>query len=68
MRQSPIHQFAYSIDESAEISGLGRTKIYEEIKAKRLIARKCGKRTIILLSDAKAWLQGLPRLGGGSES
>lgn len=57
-----------TVDELVAASGLGRTSVYAEIRDGRLVARKCGKRTIILASDAKAWLQGLPRLGGGSES
>ena len=57
-----------TINELIAASGLGRTSIYGQIRDGRLVARKCGKRTIILPSDAKAWLQGLPRLGGGSES
>ena len=52
---------ACSISETAEISGLGRTKIYEEIKAGRLIARKVGDRTIILRTDREAYLSALPR-------
>ena len=55
-------RLAYSVDETSEVSGLGRTKIYEEIKAKRLIARKCGDRTLILHPDLVKWLSDLPRL------
>ena len=57
-----------TIDDLVAAIGLGRTSIYAQIRDGRLVARKCGRRTIILPSDAKAWLQGLPRLGGGSES
>ncbi len=57
-----------TVDELVAASGLGRTSIYAQIRDGQLVARKCGKRTIILPSDAKAWLQGLPHLGGGSES
>ncbi len=43
--------------------GIGHTKLYEEIKAGRLIARKLGVRTIILAEDAVAWARSLPRVG-----
>ncbi len=55
-------RLAYSIEKASEISGVGRTKIYEQIKAKRLIARKCDDRTLILHPDLVRWLTDLPRL------
>jgi hypothetical protein len=53
-------KLAFSISEFAEISGLGRTFIYEEINAKRLKVRKAGRRTIVLQDDALSYLQSLP--------
>ena len=54
------HRFGLSIDESCHASGIGRTKIYEAIGAGELIARKCGRRTVILPRDLEAWLTNLP--------
>ena len=54
------NKLAYSIAEFVEISGLGRSFIYEEINGKRLKVRKAGRRTIILQDDALAYLQSLP--------
>ena len=53
-------RFAVSIEEAAEASGLGRSKLYEEIRDGRLIARKAGRRTLILMTDLKAWLTAFP--------
>lgn len=53
---------AYNIDEAAHASGLGRNGIYREINEKRLIARKYGRRTVILKEDLLAWLRALPQL------
>jgi excisionase family DNA binding protein len=53
-------QRAMSVDQFSVRYGLGRTKIYEEIKSGRLRARKCGKRTIISEDDAEDWLRRLP--------
>jgi len=44
---------------------IGRTTVYEEIKQGRLRALKCGKRTIITVDDAEAWLRLLPEMGSG---
>ena len=51
---------AHSIDESAEIVGLGRSFLYEEIRAGRLIARKAQGRTLILHQDLVDYLSDLP--------
>ena len=51
---------ALSIEEVQKISGLGRTKVYQLINSGSLIARKSGKRTLILRSDLEAFLTNLP--------
>jgi hypothetical protein len=53
---------AMSISDFCERYGPGRTTTYQEIKAGRLRARKCGARTIILVDDAEHWLRSLPRV------
>lgn len=55
-------KLAYSISEFAEVAGLGRSFLYEEIKARRLKVRKAGRRSIILEDEARAYLQSLPSL------
>jgi hypothetical protein len=49
-----------SVAEFCERYDTGRTKAYEEIRAGRLRARKCGKRTIIGDDDAEDWFGNLP--------
>jgi hypothetical protein len=39
---------------------VGKTKAYEEIRAGRLRAVKCGKLTLILAEDYERWLASLP--------
>lgn len=53
-------KLAYGIDELISTSCVGRSKIYEEIAAGRLKARKLSKRTLVLHGDALAWLSSLP--------
>jgi hypothetical protein len=52
-------KLAHSIDDVVALSSVGRTLVFAEIKAGRLIARKCGRRTIILRSDLHRWLKSL---------
>ncbi len=54
------NKMALSIDESCAAAGVGRTLIYQEIGAGNLIARKAGRRTLILCSDLETWLNSLP--------
>jgi hypothetical protein len=51
---------ALSIADVCRESGLGRTLIFAEIRAGKLVARKCGRRTLILKEDLMKWLQTLP--------
>ena len=51
---------AFLLDDVKKASGFGHTKIYEEIAAGRLIARKAGRRTFFLPEDVEAWLRAMP--------
>jgi excisionase family DNA binding protein len=55
-----MNPLGFSITEACKVSGVGRTTIYEEIKAGRLRAVKRGRRTLILAHDLKHWLEALP--------
>ena len=55
---------AFSVPDFCNWAGIGRTKVYEEIDAKRLPVVKVGKRTLIRVADAQAWLQSLPSRTG----
>ena len=60
MEKPHLDREGYSIPEAAEVASIGRTKIYEAINNGSLIARKHGKRTIILRDDLRAFLTALP--------
>lgn len=49
-----------TIQDFCAMYRVGRTHVYHEIAEGRLPARKTGKRTLILRSDAEAWLFNLP--------
>jgi hypothetical protein len=55
-----LAELAYTIAALCQASGIGRTKIYDDLKAGRLHARKHGKRTLILADEARRWLESLP--------
>jgi excisionase family DNA binding protein len=61
-RDRRARQRAFSINEFCERNNVGKDKVYDEIRAGRLIARKAGKRTLILDSDEDTWRESLPRL------
>jgi excisionase family DNA binding protein len=60
VEKSHLDREGYSVPEAAVVAGIGRTKIYEAIKDGSLIARKHGKRTIILRDELRAFLTALP--------
>ena len=46
---------AMTVKEFCARYRIGTTKFYEEIKAGRLRAVKCGTRTLVLNRDGRAW-------------
>jgi excisionase family DNA binding protein len=61
---SNFKRLAYTIVQAAEAAGVGRSTIYEEIREKRLTARKLRRRTVITGDDLLTWLQSLPKVNG----
>ena len=57
-------KFSFSIDEVVRYTGIGRTTVYDQIRRGVLIARKAGKRTVVLRSELIAWLTSLPTAKG----
>ena len=66
LRASAPAKLAYSIPEFLAAVPIGRTKLYEELKAGRLRAVKVGKRTLIPLCEAEAWLRRMANNGEAS--
>jgi hypothetical protein len=57
-----FRKLAYSIAELCDMAGVGRSFLYEEVKAGHLVVTKAGRRSIVLHDDAVAWLTALPKL------
>jgi|HubBroStandDraft_6_1064221.scaffolds.fasta_scaffold116823_2 hypothetical protein len=54
-----LPKLAYSFDDLRHITGLSRSSIQRAINAGRLIARHCGRRTLVLDADLRAFLESL---------
>ncbi len=52
-------KLAYSVDEAAELLGIGRTLAYELIREKRLVSLKLGNRRLIARADLEAFVETL---------
>ena len=63
---SELRKLAYSIAELCAMAGVGRSFLYEEVKAGHLVVTKAGRRSIVLHDDAVAWLTALPKLAPAS--
>ena len=53
-------KFVYHIAEACVVSGLGRTRLYEEIACGRLDARKLGSKTVITAESLRKYTESLP--------
>jgi excisionase family DNA binding protein len=55
-----IEREGLSVREACEVAGVGKTRLYAAIAAGDLVARKFGKRRIILRADLHRFLASLP--------
>ena len=55
-----MNQLALPILEAAKAAGMGRSKLFEEIRDGRLRAVKIGRSTRIRVEDLQAWLDSRP--------
>jgi len=53
-------QPAYTIAEVCAVARASRTVVYRAIKNGELVARKRGRRTLVLAEDISTWLNQLP--------
>ncbi len=58
-------KLALSVKEVLARVPIKRTRLYEELRTGRLRHRKCGSRTVILVTDLKSWLANLTPASSG---
>jgi excisionase family DNA binding protein len=56
-RRAAPKRLAVTIDDACEITGLGRTKIYELIRDQKLKAVAIGRRRLVLMSSIETLLR-----------
>jgi excisionase family DNA binding protein len=54
-----IAPLATGVDGACRALGIGKTKLYEEIAAGRLRAKKCGTKTLLPTDQFAGWLAAL---------
>jgi hypothetical protein len=62
--RTPHHQDDYgavSVERFAAMHAISRAQAFKEIASGRLVARKIGARTVILIEDAIKWRRALPK-------
>lgn len=57
---------AMSIEDFCRWAGIGRSMAYKEIEAGRLRIKKVGRRTLVTMDVARAWLASLPNGDAGN--
>lgn len=50
----------FTVNEFCKWASIGRTKLYAEMNAGRLTAKKFGSRTLIPRAEAQKWMEQLP--------
>jgi excisionase family DNA binding protein len=57
-------KLAYGISEAVEATNVGRSRLYEDIRAGKLRTFKLGNRTLIATDDLTAWLESYRKAAG----
>jgi excisionase family DNA binding protein len=57
-----MESLALTVVEACTAARVGKTALYEAIATGALIARKHGRRTLVLPADLKRWLERLPTI------
>lgn len=65
--RSPVPSIAVAIEDAPRAVGVSRTRIFQAIRNRELVARKAGRSTLIEVEELKRWVKSLPTKGRQSE-
>ena len=54
---------ALTVDEFCGWASIGRSKFYQEVTEGRIRMRKIGRKSVVTVPDAIAWIESLPEGG-----
>jgi hypothetical protein len=57
-----------SIKEVCKLTGCGKTFVYSKLKTGELLARRAGRKTLVLRSDLEAFIANLENYKGGNSN
>ena len=57
-----MERIALTVIEACQVAGVSRTSLYAAIGRSELVARKRGRRTLVLMDDLRNWINQLPTL------
>jgi excisionase family DNA binding protein len=66
-RLSLHDKLVLTVQEACALASIGRTKLYEEVRAGRLAVRKRGSRTLINRTELDRYLESAPRKSVGEK-
>ena len=55
-----MNKIAVTLKEATTLSGIGRSSLYKAFSEGRLVPRKHGKRTLLLVSELQKYVESLP--------
>jgi excisionase family DNA binding protein len=59
-----MEQLALTVAEACAAARVGKTVLYQAIASGALVARKRGRRTLVLPADLRDWIARLPAFDG----
>lgn len=62
-----MQKIAVTLREASALSGIGRSSLYKLFNEGKLIPRKAGKRTLIIVEELENYVRSLPKGGHGDE-
>jgi excisionase family DNA binding protein len=62
-----MEPLALTVSEACTAARVGKTALYEAIASGALIARKRGRKTLVLPSDLREWIERLPSIAAKTD-